>query len=129
MKRRSVLAFFEKLPRAWSHGPGFGAPLSRKLQRWVTRPLIPPAYVKPYVKRQKNDAADAEAFASGHQGQHWFVHKTPEQQSGLVLHRTRHLSSSADRGDQCNPGHLPSWNRCPVGRHVLELLIPNRSKR
>jgi transposase len=24
--------------------------------------LMPPAYVKPYVKRQKNDAADAEAI-------------------------------------------------------------------
>ena len=27
--------------------------------------LMPPAYVKPYVKRQKNDAADAEAYRAG----------------------------------------------------------------
>ena len=31
--------------------------------------LIPPAYVKPFVKRQKNDAADAEAICEAHSGQ------------------------------------------------------------
>ena len=30
--------------------------------------LIPPVYVKPYVKRQKNDAADAEAICEGPRG-------------------------------------------------------------
>ena len=64
LKRRSVLAFFQKLPPclvgieacASSHY------WSRELQALGhTVRLMPPAYVKPYVKRQKNDAADAEA--------------------------------------------------------------------
>ena len=65
MKRRVVLAFFQKLPScligieacASSHH------WARELQALGHRVrLMPPAYVKPYVKRQKNDAADAEAI-------------------------------------------------------------------
>src|SRR6185437_11235720 len=65
LKRRSVLAFFKKLSPclvgieacATSHH------WSRELQalRHTVR-LMPPAYVKSYLKRQKNDAADAEAI-------------------------------------------------------------------
>ena len=52
-----------------------------------------PAYVKPYVKRQKNDAADAEAICEAvtRANMRFVETKTPEQQSCLVLHRTRHL--------------------------------------
>jgi transposase len=96
LKRRYVLAFFEKLPPclvgieacASSHH------WSRALQTLGhTVRLMPPAYVKPYVKRNKNDAADAEAICEAvTRGNMRFVAtKTPEQQSGLVLHRTRHL--------------------------------------
>ena len=55
--------------------------------------LMPPAYVKPYVKRQKNDATDAEAIceAVSRANMRSVPTKTPEQQSGLVLHRKRHL--------------------------------------
>src|SRR5262245_42278893 len=55
--------------------------------------LMPPAYVKPYVKRQKNDMADAEAICEAvtRANMRFVPTKTPEQQSGLVLHRTRHL--------------------------------------
>jgi transposase len=65
LKRRYVLAFFQKLPPslvgieacASSHY------WSRELQALGhTVRLMPPAYVKPYVKRQKNDMADAEAI-------------------------------------------------------------------
>jgi transposase len=65
LKRRAVLAFFQKLPPclvgieacASSHY------WSRELQALGhTVRLMPPAYVKPYVKRQKNDATDAEAI-------------------------------------------------------------------
>ena len=54
---------------------------------------MPPAYVKPYVKRQKNDATDAEAIceAATRADMRSVSTKTPEQQSGLVLHRARHL--------------------------------------
>lgn len=37
--------------------------LGREIGKWGHEVrLIPPAYVKPFVKRQKNDAADAEAI-------------------------------------------------------------------
>ena len=65
LKRRYVLAFFERLPPclvgieacATSHH------WSRQLKALGhSVRLMPPVYVKPYVKRQKNDAADAEAI-------------------------------------------------------------------
>jgi transposase len=54
---------------------------------------MPPAYVKPYVKRQKNDMADAEAICEAvtRANMRFVSTKTPEQQSGLMLHRARHL--------------------------------------
>src|SRR5690348_13639119 len=96
LKRRYVLVFFEKLAPcligieacASSHH------WSRQLRALGhTVRLMPPSYVKPYVKRQKNDATDAEAIceAVGRANMRFVPTKTPEQQSGLVLHRTRHL--------------------------------------
>jgi transposase len=67
---------------------------SRELQSLGhTVRLMPPAYVKPYVKRQKNDAADAEAICEAvtRANMRFVATKTPEQQSCLMLHRTRHL--------------------------------------
>jgi transposase len=96
LKRRYVLPFFQKLPSclvgieacASSHY------WSRELQALGhTVRLMPPAYVKPYVKRQKNDAADAEAICEAvtRANMRFVETKTPEQQSCLMLHRTRHL--------------------------------------
>lgn len=53
--------------------------------------LIAPQYVKPFVKRQKNDAADAEAIViAARQPEMRFVEpKTPEQQARAVLFRAR----------------------------------------
>ena len=65
MKRRYVLAFFQKLPSCLVGIEACAAShhWSRELQALGhTVRLMPPAYVKPYVKRQKNDAADAEAI-------------------------------------------------------------------
>jgi transposase len=55
--------------------------------------LIPPAYVKPYVKRQKNDAADAEAICEAvtRPNMRFVPIKSAEQQGVLVLHRSRDL--------------------------------------
>jgi transposase len=96
LKRRYVLAFFQKVPPclvgieacASSHH------WSRELKTLGhTVRLMPPAYVKPYVKRQKNDTADAEAICEAvtRANMRFVATKTPEQQSGLMLHRTRHL--------------------------------------
>jgi transposase len=53
--------------------------------------LMPPAYVKPYVKTQKNDEADAEAICEAvtRPNMRFADIKTVDQQSVLVLHRTR----------------------------------------
>jgi transposase len=96
LKRRYVLGFFQKLPPcmvgieacATSHH------WSRELKALGhTVRLMPPAYVKPYVKRQKNDAADAEAICEAvtRANMRFVETKTVEQQSCLMLHRTRHL--------------------------------------
>src|SRR6202171_4181206 len=96
LERRYVLAFFQKLPPcligieacASSHH------WSRELQALGHKVrLMPPAYVKPYVKRQKNDATDAEAICEAvtRPNMRFVATKTPEQQSCLTLHRTRHL--------------------------------------
>lgn len=55
--------------------------------------LMPPAYVKPYVKTQKNDEADAEAICEAvtRPNMRFAEIKTVDQQSVLVLHRTRAL--------------------------------------
>jgi hypothetical protein len=96
LKRRYVLAFFQKLPSclvgieacASSHH------WSRELQALGhTVRLMPPAYVKPYVKRQKNDATDAEAICEAvtRANMRFVPTKAPEQQGCLMLHRTRRL--------------------------------------
>src|SRR2546429_6094173 len=96
LKRRYVLPFFQRLPPclvgieacASSHH------WSRELKALGhTVRLMPSAYVKPYVKRQKNDATDAEAICEAvtRATMRFVPTKTSEQQSCLMLHRTRHL--------------------------------------
>jgi len=55
--------------------------------------LMPPAYTKPYVKRGKNDAVDAEAIceAVSRPGMRFVPIKDAEQQATLMLHKTREL--------------------------------------
>ena len=55
--------------------------------------LVPPIYVKPFVKRQKNDAADAEAIceAASRPTMRFVAVKTQEQQARGMLFRTREL--------------------------------------
>src|SRR5450830_1584318 len=130
LKRRYVLAFFQKLPPclvgieacASSHH------WSRELQSLGhTVRLRPPAYVKPYVKRQKNDAADAEAICEAvtRPTMRFVATKTPEQQSGLVLHRTRHLFIRQQTAViNVIRAHLAEFGIvAPVGRKGVEELL------
>ena len=130
LKRRYVLAFFKKLPPclvgieacATSHH------WSRELQALGhTVRLIPPAYVKPYVKRQKNDAADAEAICEAVQrpSMRFVPTKTPEQQSCLMLHRTRHLFIRQQTAIiNTIRAHLAELGIvAPVGRNGVEELL------
>jgi transposase len=54
---------------------------------------MPPAYVKRYVKRQKNDTTDAEAICEAvtKPNMRFVPTNTVDQQSCLMLHRARHL--------------------------------------
>ena len=65
LKRRRVIAFFQKLPPCLVGIEACASPhyWSRELQGLGhSVRLMPPAYVRPYVKRQTNDMADAEAI-------------------------------------------------------------------
>jgi transposase len=130
LKRRYVLAFFEKLlpclvgieACASSHH------WSRELKALGhTVRLMPPAYVKPYVKRQKNDAADAEAICEAvtRANMRFVATKTPEQQSGLTLHRTRHLFIRQQTAViNVIRAHLAEFGIvAPVGRRGVEALL------
>jgi transposase len=88
---------------------------------------MPPAYVKPYLKRQKNDAADAEAICEGvtRPNMRFVETKTPEQQSCLMLHRTRHLFIRQQTAViNAIRAHLAEFGMvAPVGRNGVEELL------
>src|ERR1700739_2099452 len=94
LSRGRVLAFFEKLPpclvgiEACSNSHYWAREL---IARGHEVRLMPAQYVKPYVKRGKNDAADAEAIceAVARPTMRFVAIKTPEQQSAMMLHRVR----------------------------------------
>ena len=89
--------------------------------------LMPAAYVKPYVKRQKNDAADAEAICEAvtRPTMRFVPVKSPEQQSIMVLHKTRQMVmrqrtklANTIRAHMAEIGIV-----APIGRKGLELLL------
>jgi transposase len=88
---------------------------------------MPPVYVKPYVKRQKNDATDAEAICEAvrRPTMRFVETKTPEQQSCLMLHRTRHLFIRHQTAViNAIRAHLAEFGIvAPVGRQGVEKLL------
>ena len=96
LKRRYVVQFFAGLKpcligmEACATAHHWGRELT-KLGHEVR--LMPPRYVKPYVKRNKNDAADAEAICEAvmRPNMRFVPIKTVDQQSILMLHRTSML--------------------------------------
>lgn len=96
LRRSQVLPFFAKLPACLVGIEACGT--SHYWGRELTRlghdvRLMPPAYVKPYLKRGKTDANDAEAIceAVARPTMRFVPVKSPEQQAALALHRTRDL--------------------------------------
>ena len=130
LKRRYVVAFFEKLAPCL-----VGIEACASSHHWARQlqalghnvRLMPPAYVKPYVKRQKNDATDAEAIceAVSRANMRFVPTKTPEQQSGLVLHRTRHLFIRQQTSViNAIRAHCAEFGiTAPVGRRGVEELL------
>ena len=113
LKRRQVLAFFQKLAPcligieacATSHH------WSRELKALGHEVrLMPPGYVKPYVKRQKNDAADAEAICEAVTGPTCASWRSrhPISRAADAAPDAAALHPAADRRDQRDP--------CPSGR-------------
>ena len=96
LRRAQMLPFFARLPSCLVGMEACGtshywARELIKLGHQVR--LMPPAYVKPYVKRGKTDAADAEAIceAVARPTMRFVPVKSPEQQAALSMHRTRDL--------------------------------------
>jgi len=110
LRRREMIVFFEKLEPTVVGIEACGAAhhWARELEKLGhTVKLLPPQFVKPYVKRGKNDAADAEALceAMSRPTMRFVPVKTAEQQAGLMLVgmrdrliRTRTQLSNAIRG-------------------------------
>ena len=96
LRRAQMLPFFARLPSCLvgieacgtSH---YWARELIKLGHEVR--LMPPAYVKPYVKRSKTDAADAEAVCEAvtRPTMRFVPVKSPEQQAARSMHRARDL--------------------------------------
>ena len=94
--RRKLLPFFAKLPSCL-----IGIEACATAHHWARElaalghevKLMPPAYVKAYVKRGKSDAADAEAICEAltRPTMRFVPVKSPEQQAILMVHRTRSL--------------------------------------
>ncbi|MBU2581598.1 MAG: IS110 family transposase [Alphaproteobacteria bacterium] len=96
IRRGQVLAFFAKLDPCL-----VGMEACATAHHWAREliklghevRLIPPAYVKPYVRRGKNDAADAAAIceAVGRPSMRFVPVKPVENQAALMAHRSRDL--------------------------------------
>jgi transposase len=89
--------------------------------------LLPAQYVKPYLKRQKNDAADAEAICEAvtRPTMRFVPVKSPEQQSVMMLHRVR-LMLNRQRTQISNAlrSHLSEFGVvAPIGRNGIEQLL------
>ena len=106
LRRAQVLAFFSRLPRclvgleacATAH---YWARELRALGHEVR--LMPAQYVKAYIKRNKHDAADAEAIceAIGRPTMRFVPVKTADQQAAVLLHRGRERLVRQRTGPAC----------------------------
>jgi transposase len=96
LRRAQVVPFFAKLPRCLVGMEACGA--AHHWARELTKlghdmRLMPPAYVKPYVKHGKPDANDAAAICEAvtRPSMRFVQMKATEQQAALALHRMRDL--------------------------------------
>jgi transposase len=130
VKRAQVLKFFASLPPCLIGIEACASAhhWSRELQALGHRvKLMPPSYVKPYVKRQKNDTADAEAICEAvtRPTMRFVETKTTDQQSVLMLHRVRSMLvrqrtmlTNAIRAHMAEFGVV-----APIGRQGVEKLL------
>jgi transposase len=130
LTRARLLKFFAKLPPCL-----VGMEACASSHHWAREllalghdvRLMPAQYVKPYVKRGKNDAADAEAICEAvmRPTMRFVGIKTPEQQSAMMLHRVR-LILSRQRTQLSNAlrAHLAEFGVvAPAGRNGIDRLL------
>jgi transposase len=130
LTRGRVLPFFESLQRCL-----VGIEACSSSHYWAREliarghdvRLLPAQYVKPYLKRQKNDAADAEAICEAvtRPTMRFVPVKSPEQQSVMMLHRVR-LMLNRQRTQISNAlrAHLSEFGVvAPIGRNGIEQLL------
>jgi len=96
LRRKQMMMFFDELPSCL-----IGIEACATAHHWARTliasghdvRLIPPAYVKPYLRRQKNDAADAAAICEAvtRPSMRFVPVKNEEQQATLMLHTARDL--------------------------------------
>ncbi len=130
LTRAKLIPFFEKLSpcRVGIEACATAHHWGRKLGELGHEvKLMPPSYVKPYLKRQKNDAADAEAIceAVSRPSMRFVEVKSPEQQSVLVIHRTR-MTLMRHRIELSNTirAHMAEFGlAAPIGRLGLQGLV------
>ena len=123
VSRGKVLEFFAALPSCLVGIEACPSAhhWSRKLQvLGHTAKLMPPSYVKAYLKRSKNDANDAAAICEAvtRPSMRFVPTKSEQQQSGLMLHRSRQLLvrqrtmlSNAIRGHMAELGLISAKGR------------------
>jgi transposase len=140
IRRAKVLEFFAALPRClvgieacptahyWSRG-------LQALGHMVK--LMPPSYVKAYVKRSKNDANDAAAICEAvtRPSMRFVATKSEPQQAGLMLHRSRQLLvrqrtmlSNAIRGHMAELGIISAKGRNGMAE-LLKIIANEREDR
>ena len=130
LKRARMLPFFAKLTPCL-----IGIEACNNSHYWARElsalghdvKLMPAQYVKPCVKRQKNDAADAEAICEAvtRPTMRFVAVKSPEQQSLMMLHRVR-LMLNRQRTQISNAirAHMSEFGVvAPVGRLGVERLL------
>lgn len=130
LSRARVVPFFAKLPRCL-----VGIEACSTSHHWARElialghdvRLMPAQYVKPYVKRGKNDASDAEAICEAvtRPTMRFVAVKTPEQQSVMMLHRVRlMLNRQRTQLSNATRAHMSEFGIvAPVGRIGLDRLL------
>ncbi|RYE43639.1 MAG: IS110 family transposase [Hyphomicrobiales bacterium] len=130
LSRARVIPFFAKLPRCL-----VGIEACSTSHHWARElialghdvRLMPAQYVKPYVKRGKNDASDAEAICEAvtRPTMRFVAVKTPEQQSVMMLHRVRlMLNRQRTQLSNATRAHMSEFGIvAPVGRIGLDRLL------
>lgn len=144
MVRDQMIAFFQKLPPTLIGMEACGAShhWARLLGSFGHKVLLlPPQYVKAYVKRNKNDKADAEAIceAMSRRTMRFVPVKTIDQQADLMLQRTRALLvkqqtqvSNALRGHAAELGIVGAKGLCRIAtlleRIALDAAVPENAR-